>query len=63
MQNLQYERIAINGGAPVIMHAGLPVEDVIDMLAQGLSFDEILDARGELDREDILACLEFAYAK
>ena len=63
MPNLQYERIQIEAGSPALLQCGLAVEEVIDMLAQGLSFKEIMEARAELDREDILACLEFAYAK
>jgi uncharacterized protein (DUF433 family) len=63
MTNLQYERIHIEAGSPVINHCGLPVEEVIDMLTQGLTFNEIMEARRELEQEDILACLEFAYAK
>jgi uncharacterized protein (DUF433 family) len=63
MPNLQYERIQIEAGSPALLHCGLPVEEVIDMLTQGLTFNEIMEARCELEREDILACLEFAYAK
>lgn len=63
MANLQYERIHIEAGSPALLHCGMPVEEVIDLLAQGLTFNEIMEERRGLEREDILACLEFAYAK
>jgi len=39
------------------------VKDVLDMLAGGASQQEILDDFPYLEREDILACLEFASAE
>lgn len=38
----------------------LRVQDVLELLAAGMSYDEILRDYDELDREDILAALEFA---
>ena len=38
-----------------------PVEVVIDLIASGMSFDEIIADHPELEKEDILASL--AYAK
>jgi uncharacterized protein (DUF433 family) len=63
MTNLQFERIHIEAGSPIVFHCGMPVEEVIDMLAQGLTFNEIMEARCDLERDDILACIEYAYAK
>jgi uncharacterized protein (DUF433 family) len=37
-----------------------PVEVVIDMLGAGMSTEEILEDHPELEREDILACLQYA---
>ena len=48
-------------GKACIRHMRWPVEVVIDMIAGGVSFEEIMDDHPELEREDILASL--AYAK
>lgn len=37
-----------------------PVETVLDLLGSGMSIDEILDDHPELEKEDILASLNFA---
>ena len=37
-----------------------PVEVVIDMLGSEMTIEEILDDHPELERADILACLQFA---
>jgi uncharacterized protein (DUF433 family) len=37
-----------------------PVEVIIDMLGSGMSYEEILEDHPELEKEDILACLNFA---
>jgi uncharacterized protein (DUF433 family) len=59
------ERIVVNpgifGGKPIIRGKRLAVEHVIGMLAQGADFAEILDGYEWLEREDILACLEYAH--
>lgn len=39
------------------------VTDVIDLLANGLSFKEILEEMPDLNSEDIVACLRFASHK
>ena len=39
------------------------VTDVLDLLAAGLSFQEILDEMPLLEYEDIVACLQFASRK
>jgi uncharacterized protein (DUF433 family) len=36
------------------------VSDVLDLLANGLSTDEILEEMPDLEREDIYASLQFA---
>jgi uncharacterized protein (DUF433 family) len=38
-----------------------PVEVIIDLIASGMSFDDILSGHPELEKNDILAAL--AYAK
>lgn len=42
-------------------HMHWPVEVVIDLIASGMSFDDILADHPELEKDDILASL--AYAK
>jgi uncharacterized protein (DUF433 family) len=37
-----------------------PVEVILDLVAAGMGLDEILADHPELEREDILACLQYA---
>ncbi len=46
-------------GKPCIRGMRWPVEVIIDMLGSGMTVDEILEDHQELEREDILACLNF----
>jgi uncharacterized protein (DUF433 family) len=59
-----HERIVINPdvlvGKPVIKGTRLAVEFVIDLLAQGWSYDDILANYPGITREDVLACLAYA---
>ena len=48
------------GGRPCIRGMRIRVTDVLDLLAAGLSFQEILDEMPMLEYEDIVACLQFA---
>ena len=58
------ERITIGpgkrGGKPCIRGLRITVYDVLDYLASGMSYDEVLSDFPELEREDILACLAYA---
>jgi uncharacterized protein (DUF433 family) len=47
-------------GKPCIRGMRWPVEVVIDMLGSGMTIEQILEDHKELEREDILACLNFA---
>ncbi len=51
------------GGRPCIRGMRIRVTDVIDLLASGLSFKEILEEMPELNSDDIVACLKFASHK
>ena len=51
------------GGKPYIRGLRVTVYDVLEYLASGMSFDEILDDFPYLQKEDILACLSFAANK
>ncbi|MBI5386207.1 MAG: DUF433 domain-containing protein [Verrucomicrobia bacterium] len=48
------------GGRPCIRHYRLRVKDVLDLLAAGVSEQEILEDYSFLQAEDIRACLEYA---
>jgi uncharacterized protein (DUF433 family) len=47
-------------GKPVIRGLRYPVESMLEYLAAGDSFEQILAEFPDLEREDLLACLEFA---
>lgn len=51
---------AIFGGKPIIRGRRLAVDHVLAMLAGGDSIDTILEGYAWLEREDVLACLEYA---
>ncbi|HEU4453897.1 MAG TPA: DUF433 domain-containing protein [Longimicrobium sp.] len=46
------------GGRPCIRGMRIRVIDVLDLLAAGLSTDEVLEELPDLEREDIAAVLE-----
>ena len=48
------------GGRPCIRGFRLRVKDVLELLAQGASWDEILKDYPFLEADDLRACLEFA---
>jgi uncharacterized protein (DUF433 family) len=58
------ERITVDpeiyGGKPIIRGRRLAVEHVLGMLAAGDRPEDILDAYGWLEPEDIRACLVYA---
>jgi len=47
-------------GKPCVRGMRWPVEVIIDMLGSGMSMDDIVDDHPELEKEDILASLNFA---
>ncbi len=47
-------------GKPCIRGLRYPVEFLLELLSSGMSYDEILLDYPDLEREDILAVLEFA---
>lgn len=58
------ERITIEpgkcGGRPCIRGMRIRVVDILDMLANGMTFEEILTDFPDLEREDIEAAIRFA---
>lgn len=47
-------------GKPTIRGLRYPVEMILDLLSSGMSHDEILADYPDLERQDILAVLEYA---
>lgn len=47
-------------GKPCIRGMRWPVEVIIDMLSSGMSTEEIINDHPELEKEDVLASLNFA---
>ncbi len=58
------ERITVDpeqcGGRPCIRGLRIRVSDVLDLLASGLTPQQVLDELPDLELEDIRACLRFA---
>ena len=58
------ERITVDpeqcGGRPCIRGQRIRVSDVLDLLASGLTPQQVLDELPDLELEDIRACLRFA---
>ena len=58
------DRITIDpkqcGGRPCVRGMRIRVSDVLDLLANGLSPEQIVDELPDLERADIEACLRFA---
>ncbi|MCW5933088.1 MAG: DUF433 domain-containing protein [Fimbriimonadia bacterium] len=50
----------INHGKPAIRGMRYPVETLLELMASGMSHEEILEDYPDLEREDLLACLQFA---
>ena len=63
MKNLG-DRITTNplqcGGRPCIRGMRIRVTDILDLLASGLNFDQILDELPDLEKEDIIAAISYA---
>lgn len=57
-------RITVNpkqcGGRPCIRGMRIRVTDVLDLLAAGLTREQVLEELPDLEREDIEACLRLA---
>lgn len=47
-------------GKPSIRGMRYPVENMLELLAAGMTIEEILSDYEDLEREDLLACLEYA---
>jgi uncharacterized protein (DUF433 family) len=62
--NSLLSRITINPeichGKPVIRNLRYPVESMLEYLSAGDTIEDLLTQFPDLEREDLLACLEFA---
>ena len=58
------DRITVNpaqcGGRPCVRGLRIRVTDVLDLLASGLTAEQVLAELPDLELEDIAACLRFA---
>jgi uncharacterized protein (DUF433 family) len=58
------DRITVNpnqcGGRPCVRGMRIRVSDVLDLLAAGLSVDQVVVELPHLEPEDVAACLRFA---
>lgn len=65
--NTLFSRITIEpgkcGGRPCIRGYRMRVKDVLELLAHGASWEEILTDYPFLEADDLRACLEFAAAQ
>ncbi len=61
---MKFHRITVNpnqmGGVPCIRGLRIPVATVVDMIADGMNEEEILDAYPDLEAEDIRESLRYA---
>ena len=46
-------------GQPVIRGLRYPVQTLLELLSSGMTFEEILDDYEDLERDDLLAALEY----
>jgi len=64
MNSLHLERITINPeichGKPCIRKMRWPVEVILDLLGSEMTIPEIIEDHPELEKEDILACINYA---
>lgn len=64
---LYIDRITMNpkqcGGRPCIRGMRIRVVDVLELLANGLNPEQILDEHPDLESEDISACLRYASSR
>jgi uncharacterized protein (DUF433 family) len=65
MEKELLERITVDpsifGGKPIIRGMRVAVEHILGMLAAGATVEEILEGYPSLDKQDIQACLVYAY--
>ena len=64
MQEELINRITIDlnicHGKPTIRGLRYPVDNMLELLASGMTIEELLEDYPDLEREDFLACLQYA---
>jgi uncharacterized protein (DUF433 family) len=64
MQEELINRITIDPnichGKPTIRGLRYPVDNMLELLASGMTIEELLEDYPDLEREDFLACLQYA---
>lgn len=64
MSNQLLDRITkkadICHGKPTIRGLRYPVDSMLDLMASGMNIAQILDDYPDLEKDDLLACLEYA---
>jgi uncharacterized protein (DUF433 family) len=64
MQTYLTDRITIDPqvchGKPVIRGLRYPVETILELLSSGMAIEELLADYPDLEKEDFLACIEYA---
>ena len=67
MANELIDRITFDpeqcGGKPCVRGMRIRVSDVLSLLANGLTFQDVLEEMPDLQMEDIQACLLFAISR
>jgi uncharacterized protein (DUF433 family) len=60
----QFDRITVHplqcGGRPCVRGMRIRVSDVLDLLAAGLSAEQVVAELPDLEPDDVTACLRFA---
>ena len=52
---------AILAGKPIIKGTRIPVDIILEQLGQGWSLNDILEGYPHLDRDDVMACIQYAH--
>ena len=64
MQEELINRITIDSnichGKPTIRGLRYPVDNMLELLASGMTIEELLEDYPDLEKEDFLACLQYA---
>lgn len=64
MQEELLNRITIDPnichGKPTIRGLRYPIDNMLELLASGMTIEELLEDYPDLEREDFLACLQYA---
>ena len=50
-------------GKPVVRGLRYPIQSILELLASGMTHQEILEDYEDLEEEDLLACLQFGVMK